>query len=286
MWELFEKNAGYLGASDDFNGASLVVMGVPMDFTVTLRPGTRLGPSCIRQASQGLEEYSPYLDRDLRDYKFFDAGDLVLPPGNVQESVKRIAHAVGNLLGEGKFPLLLGGEHLLSLPVIEVAAHFYPELAVIHLDAHLDLRDEYNGQKLSHATVMRRTAEIMGGLNIYQLGVRSGCREEFAYARAHTNLFFNEVLSPLQKVVRALENRPVYLTLDIDVLDPAYAPGTGTPEPGGCSPQEIIQALHYLGHTRIVGLDLVEVSPLYDPSGHTAFLAAKLAREAILCFSP
>lgn len=284
MWDLLEKELGYLGAGSDFAGARLVICGAPMDLTVSWRPGARLGPRQIRQVSQVLEEYSPYLERDLRDYAYYDAGDLILPPGNVRESIQRIALAVESLLSQGKFPLLLGGEHLISLPAIEAVARFYGELVVIHLDAHLDLRDEYAGEKLSHATVMRRVAEIIGGQNIYQLGVRSGSREEFAYAWEHTNLFFNEVLSPLKKITGELQNKPVYVTIDIDVLDPAYAPGTGTPEPGGCSPQEIIQALHYLRHFRVTGMDIVEVSPFSDPSERTAVLAAKLVREAVLCF--
>ncbi len=287
MWEFTEKNCGYMGATADFAGAGVVICGVPMDFTVTFRPGARLAPRHIRQASTGLEEYSPYLEQDLRDCQYFDAGDLVLPAGDVPESLRRIACVVENLFAHRKFPLLLGGEHLVSLPAVAAAARFYPELAVVQLDAHLDLRDAYAGQKLSHATVMRRIAEIVGGANIYQLGVRSGAREEFLYAREHTHFFFNEVLAPLEQICNALQDRPVYVTLDIDVLDPAYAPGTGTPEPGGCSPQEIIQALHYLGRRRlpVVGLDLVEVSPVYDPSERTSILAAKLVREAILCFS-
>ncbi len=286
MWDHLEKNTSYMGAADDFAGARVVILGAPMDFTVTFRPGARLAPLQIRLVSQGLEEYSPYLDRDLRDCRYFDAGDLVFPPGSVEKSVQRIALTVEKLLVHGKFPLLLGGEHLVSLPAIQAVARFYPHLAVIHLDAHLDLRDEYYGQKLSHATVMRRVAEFIGGENVYQLGIRSGAREEFYYARAHTNLFFNEVASPLQKIMKEIKDRPVYVTLDIDVLDPAYAPGTGTPEPGGCSPQEVIQALHDLRRAQVVGLDIVEVSPVYDPSERTSFLAAKLAREAILAFSP
>ena len=288
VWKFTEKNFGYMGAAGDFSGAGLVICGAPMDFTVTFRPGARLAPRHIRQVSEGLEEYSPYLERDLRDYHYFDAGDLVLPAGNVPESLRRIACAVESLFAHRKFPLLLGGEHLVSLPAVEAAARCFPGLAVIQLDAHLDLRDTYAGQKLSHATVMRRIAEIVGGSNVYQLGVRSGDREEFLYAQGQTNFFFDEVLTPLEQICRSLQDRPVYVTLDIDVLDPAYAPGTGTPEPGGCSAREIIQALHYLGRRRlpVVGLDLVEVCPVYDPSGRTSFLAAKLVREAILCFSP
>jgi len=272
-----------MGASDDFTGADLVIIGAPMDFTVTFRPGARLGPQHVRLLSEGLEEYSPCLDRNLKDYRYFDAGDIILPPGNVQQSLERISSAVEYVVGQEKPVLLLGGEHLISLPAIQAVSRFYPELAIIHLDAHLDLRDEYLEQPLCHATVMRRVAEIVGGLNIYQLGIRSGTGEEFAYARKHTNLYVNELLFPLEKITSFLKNRPVYLTVDIDVLDPAYAPGTGTPEPGGCQSSEIIKAIHCFRDLRVVGMDIVEVNPVYDLSGSTSILAAKLVREAILC---
>jgi agmatinase len=285
MWEYMVKGACYMGAGGDFSEARLVIYGAPLDATVTLRPGARFGPRHIRLASEGLEEYSPYLDRDLQECRYFDAGDVALPPGDVRQGLLRIARVAEHLFREGKFPLLLGGEHLVTLPAVEAAARFYPGLTVVHLDAHLDLRDEYDGQKLSHATVMRRVAELIGGENVFQFGIRSGAREEFLYAREHTSLFFNELVAPLEKVSGALRKRPVYLTLDIDVCDPAYAPGTGTPEPGGCTPQEIFRFLHCLRDLPVIGMDLVEVSPVYDPTERTSFLAAELVREAVLAWS-
>lgn len=282
---MFKKSAGFMGCTDDYTAAAAVIVGVPMDFTTTFRPGTGLGPQHIRYVSEGLEEYSLQLDRDLADYVYYDAGDIILPLGDVKESLKRIKSAAEYFLPTKKFLLFLGGEHLLSLPVIEAVSSLYPALAVLHLDAHADLRNEYQGASLSHATVMRRVADIIGGTNIFQVGIRSSTRQELAYARLHTNLFLEEVVPSLEKILPALRNRPVYITLDIDVIDPAYAPGTGTPEPGGCTPQEIIRMLHDLKDTQVVGMDLVEVSPVYDLSERTSLLAAKLVREAILCFA-
>jgi len=285
LLDLVEKQAGFMGCADSYEQAGIILVGAPMDLTVSFRPGTRMGPQQIRRVSYGLEEYSIYLDRDLRDCNFFDAGDISLPPGAVQESLHRISRVISKILCDGKFPLVLGGEHLISLAVLREVAKTYPDIAVIVFDAHADLREEYLGEVYSHATVMRRVAEIIGGRNLYQLGIRSGAREEFDFARKNTNLYISEVITPLQELVANLGDRPVYVSLDIDVVDPAYAPGTGTAEPGGCTAQEILKAVHMLGRLNVVGFDLVEFSPLYDLSEQTALLAAKLVREAILSFN-
>lgn len=284
MLELVERCTGFMGSTDRYDQAQIVLLGAPMDLTVSFRPGTRQGPQKVRQVSFGLEEYSVDLDRDLADYGYYDAGDVSLSFGAAQESLRRIGLAVAEILAGGKFPLVLGGEHLISFAVIKEVAQTYPGLAVVHFDAHADLREEYLGESFSHATVMRRVTELVGGKNLYQFGIRSGTRDEFVFARQHTNLFAGEVVQPLRSVVPDLKGRPVYVSLDIDVVDPAYAPGTGTAEPGGCSVKEIIQAVHLLGELNVVGFDLVEVSPLYDPSERTSLLAAKLVREAILSF--
>ncbi|NPV72877.1 MAG: agmatinase [Pelotomaculum sp.] len=273
-----------MGSAGDYEQADVVLVGAPMDFTVSFRPGARQGPRQVRQVSYGLEEYSVDLERDLADYSFFDAGDIELPFGSVQESLRRIGLVAAEIIAAGKFPLFLGGEHLISFAVIKQAAKSYPGLAVIHLDAHADLREEYMGEFFSHATVMRRVADLIGGKNLYQFGIRSGAREEIEFARRNTNLFTNEVVKPLRENIQYLKGRPVYVSLDIDVVDPSFAPGTGTAEPGGCTAREILQAVHLMGGLNVVGFDLVEVSPLYDPSERTALLAAKLVREAILTF--
>jgi agmatinase len=285
LLDLLERGPVFMGSIDNFERSEVVLIGAPMEVTVSFRPGTRKGPEQIRLVSPGLEEYSLDLNRDLVDCCYYDAGDVVLPPGTLQESLRRIGAVTAKVLSSSKFPLVIGGEHLVSLAVIKEVARVYPELAVIQLDAHADLREDYLGERYSHATVMRRVADLVGGENIYQLGIRSGTREEIEFGRKHTNLFFNELIQPLQEIIPLLKGRPVYVTLDIDVVDPAYAPGTGAAEPCGCTSREIIRALHLLGGINVVGFDLVEVSPVYDFSERTALLAAKLVREAILSFS-
>lgn len=285
MLDLVEKQTGFMGCAENYAESGLVLVGAPMDLTVSFRPGTRFGPQQIRQVSYGLEEYSVYLDRELGDYKFYDAGDISLPFGSVQECLRRISLVTAEILTGGKFPLVLGGEHLISLAVLRELARVYPHLAVIVFDAHTDLREEYLEQKYSHATVMRRVAEMLGGHNLYQFGVRSGTREEFAFARDQTNLYLNGMLAPLQELLPQLGSRPIYVSLDIDVVDPAFAPGTGAAEPCGCTAAEILKAVHMLEGANVVGFDLVEVSPIYDQSERTSLLAAKLVREAILTFA-
>ncbi len=284
MLSLVERYPGFLGSNDNYEQSDIVLMGVPMDLTVSFRPGTRQGPQRIRQVSHTLEEFSVDLDRDLADYRYYDAGDVILPFGAVQENLRRISLMTSDILASGKFPLVLGGEHLISYAVIKEVAKLQNGLAVIHFDAHADMREEYMGERFSHATVMRRVTDLVGGANLFQFGIRSGSRDEFNYARANTNLFLNRVLEPLCECIPQLKGRPVYVSLDIDVVDPAYAPGTGTPEPGGCSVKEILQAVRLLGELNVVGFDLVEVSPLCDPTERTALLAAKLVRETILSF--
>ncbi|PDO10717.1 MAG: agmatinase [Candidatus Reconcilbacillus cellulovorans] len=274
----------FIASGDDYEPAQAVVFGMPMDFTVSFRPGARFGPARIREASIGLEEYSPYLDRSLADVRYFDAGDLMLPFGNAERSLAMIGDFVRKLLADGKFPLGLGGEHLVSWPIVREMHARYPDLALIHIDAHADLREHYEGEPLSHATPIRKAAELLGGRNIYQFGIRSGTREEFEYARERLNFYPFEVLEPLRRVLPELAGRPVYVTVDIDVLDPSAAPGTGTAEPGGVSSRELLAAIHAIARSevRVVGADVVEVAPVYDPSEQTAIVAAKLVREMLI----
>lgn len=273
-----------MGTLEDYSEANTILLGAPMDYTVSFRPGTRMGAQRIREVSYGVEEYSPYQDKDLVESKFYDAGEIFLPFGNVLGSLKNIKNAVAKVLKDDKFPLVMGGEHLVSLPIIQAMCEKYSDLAVVHFDAHADLRQDYLGECHSHATVMRQVAELIGGKNLYQFGIRSGTKDEFRFAKENTNFFPYEVLKPLGEVLPKLKGRAVYVSLDIDVVDPAYAPGTGTPEPGGCTSKEILQAIHLLAELQIVGFDLVEVSPVYDQSERTSLLAAKIIREAILAF--
>lgn len=282
--QLIEKPGIYIGGETAYEEADAIILGIPMDYTVSFRPGTRMGPLSIRNVSIGIEEYSVYLDRDLGDYAYCDLGDLTLPFGNVEKSLEIIEKASRQVLEDGKFPIFLGGEHLVTYPLIKPFIEKYSDLVVVHFDAHADLRTEFFGESNSHATVIRKVAEMLGPKRVYQFGIRSGIREEFLFARENTHLVVEEVLEPLKAVLPELKGKPVYVTLDIDVVDPAHAPGTGTQEAGGCTSKEIIKALHALGDLNVVGFDLVEVSPAMDSSERTALLAAKLVREAILSF--
>jgi agmatinase len=273
----------FMASCCTYDRAACVLVGAPMDFTCSFRPGTRFGPGKIREVSPGIEEYSVYLDKSLEETLFYDCGDLDLPIGNVAGSLELIGASAEEIISDGKFPLFIGGEHLISVPVIDRAFRKYgEELVVVQMDAHADLREEYLGCGFSHASAIRRLLDFMPGRSIYQFGVRSGTREEFEFARENTNLFKFDVLEPLMKALPAIGGRPVYLTLDIDVADPSYANGTGTPEPGGISSRELLQAVHAFRGLNLVGFDIVEVSPPYDASDRTAVLAAKIIRDVIL----
>ncbi|NGY87603.1 agmatinase [Bacillus megaterium] len=275
----------FIGSHPVFEESEAVLYGMPMDWTVSYRPGSRFGPTRIREVSIGLEEYSPYLDRELEEVKYFDAGDIPLPFGNPQRGLNIIEEYIDQLLATDKFPLGMGGEHLVSWPVMKAMYKKYPDLAIIHMDAHTDLREEYEGEPLSHSTPIRKVAELIGPENVYSFGIRSGMKEEFQWAKEngmHISKF--EVLEPLKEILPTLAGRPVYVTIDIDVLDPAHAPGTGTVDAGGITSKELLASIHAIAKSdlRIVGGDLVEVAPIYDPSEQTANTASKLIREMIL----
>ncbi|MGM0901431.1 MAG: agmatinase [Bacillota bacterium] len=277
----------FIGANPNYNESKVVLYGMPMDWTVSYRPGSRFGPARIREVSIGLEEYSAYLDRELFDVKYYDAGDIPLPFGNPQKSIDLIEEYVGKLLAEDKFPLGMGGEHLVSWPVMKAMAAKYKDLAIIHMDAHTDLREHYEGEPLSHSTPIRKIAEHIGPENVYSFGIRSGMKEEFDWAKEngmHISKF--EVLEPLKEMLPKLAGRPVYVTIDIDVLDPAHAPGTGTVDAGGITSKELLASIHEIARSEVnvVGADLVEVAPIYDHSEQTANTASKLIREMMLGF--
>ncbi|MDP4181484.1 MAG: agmatinase [Bacillota bacterium] len=279
-WTLPTK---FMASCDDYNDADIIMVGVPMDFTCSFRPGTRFGPQKIREVSIGIEEYSVYMDKDLTDSAFYDCGDLDMPFGNVEGSLKLIGDAAEEILKDNKFPIFIGGEHLISVPVIEkVFKKYGNDLVILHFDAHADLREGYLGCQNSHASAIRRLTDFMAGKNIYQLGIRSGTRDEFEFAKENTNMYKFDVVEPLGKVLESIGDRPVYVTLDIDVVDPAYANGTGTPEPGGITSREMLKVVGMFKDLNLVGFDIVEVSPPYDASDRTALLAAKIIRDIIL----
>lgn len=272
----------FIGFHTPYQDAKIVLVGVPFDGTTSFRPGTRFAPSAIRPDSYGLETYSPYLDLDLEDYLLCDLGDIDLPLGNTPCVLEEIHKVSNQLIIDNKKPLIIGGEHLVSLPIIETLAKQYPDLCIIHFDAHTDLREDYMGQPLSHASVMRRAWDILGDNRIFQFGIRSGTKEEFTWAKDHTHLHpFN--LEGLEEIVDSLKDRPVYLSIDLDVLDPSIFPGTGTPEPGGVSFKTLINAFKQLSKlNQLVGADIVELSPHYDLSGVSTAVCCKVVREVAL----
>lgn len=279
-----EKNIfTFIGCDAEYDESKTVIFGAPFDSTTSYRPGTRFASSAMRNESFGIETYSPYQDKDLLDTKIFDGGDLELCFGNPESALSDIYDLTKKILSDGKLPLMIGGEHLVTLGAVRAAAEKYPELNIIHFDAHADLRDDYLGQKLSHACVMRRCQEILGDGRIFQFGIRSGDREEFYWGKNHvyTNRFN---FDGLDEVVQSLKGKPVYFTLDLDVLDPSCFPGTGTPEAGGVSFNELIGAVKKLTALNVVGLDVNELSPMLDQSGASTALACKLLREILLYF--
>jgi agmatinase len=275
----------FIKSHPSYEESTSVIYGMPMDWTVSFRPGSRFGPGRIREVSLGLEEYSPYIDKHLEEVHYFDAGDIPLPFGNPAKSLDMIEEFVTKLLADGKFPLGIGGEHLVSWPIFKVVNKKYSDLKIIHIDAHADLRVDYEGEPLSHSTPIRKACELLGPSNVYSFGIRSGMQEEFAYAKEsgmHMAKF--EVYEPLKKILPSLAGQNVYVTIDIDVLDPSHAPGTGTAEAGGITSKELLQAITLVSNSdlNIVGADIVEVAPAYDPSEQTQIAAAKFIREMLL----
>lgn len=271
----------FIGCDKEYNQAKTVLFGAPFDSTTSYRPGTRFAPKAIRNESYGIETYSPYQDRDLSDIEIMDSGNLDLPFGNTMRVLKIIEEIITEILSDRKKPLMIGGEHLISLGGIRAAYKKYSDLHVIQFDAHCDLRDNYIGEQLSHASVMRRAWEILGDGRIFQFGIRSGERTEFEFAKEHTFLRkFN--LSGLDNIITALKNKPVYFTLDLDVLDTSVFPGTGTPEAGGIGFAELIEAIKKLKNLNIVGCDMNELCPVYDTSGASTAAACIILRELLL----
>lgn len=274
----------FIGLEASFDEAKCVIFGAPMDSTTSYRPGTRFASSAMRQESFGIETYSPYQDKDLEDIKVFDGGDLELPFGNPRKSLDMIQETIKTILEANKLLCMIGGEHLVTLGAIEAVVEKYPDLRIIHFDAHTDLRDEYLGEKLSHASVIRRVHDLVGDGKIHQFGIRSGERDEFYWAKEHTNLNkFN--FKGLQDAIEECQNYPVYFTIDLDVLDPSVFPGTGTPEAGGVTFMELLEAIIAVSKLNVVAMDINELSPVYDQSGASTALACKVLRELLLAMN-
>lgn len=274
----------FIGCNCDYDESDIVLFGAPFDGTTSFRPGTRFAPSAIRNDSFGIETYSPYQNLDLSDIWACDVGDLELPYGNTERVIDMIESTTKEILNSGKIPFMIGGEHLVTLGSVRAAAKKYPDLHIIHLDAHTDLRDEYLGEKMSHSTVMRRIWEILGDNKIYQLGIRSGEKHEFEFAENHTVIHkFN--LDGFEQAVKRLTGKPVYFSLDLDILDPGIFSGTGTPEAGGVSFTELLNAVLQLRKLNIIACDVNELSPVYDQSGVSTAVACKIIREILLAIN-
>lgn len=271
----------FIGCDNEYENSKIVIFGAPFDGTTSYRPGTRFAPSHMRNESYGIETYSPYLDLDLEDFSIFDGGDLELSFGNVSKALGTIEDYTERILIDNKIPLMIGGEHLVTYGAVRACAKYYNDLHIVHFDAHPDLRDHYLGEKLSHATVIRRCWDILGDNKIFQYGIRSGDRDELRWGKKHLNTTMFD-FSGIESLEEKLKDKPVYLTIDLDVIDPSEFPGTGTPEAGGVSFRELLMAVYKLSKINIVALDMVELSPPYDPSGISTALACKLLREMLL----
>lgn len=281
---MLQKNIEtFIGCDGEYEEAQIVLFGAPFDSTTSFRPGARFGSSAMRHESFGLETYSPYQDKDLTDYNLFDSGDLELCFGSAKNALADIKERTETILFDGKLPVMLGGEHLVTLGAVQAVIEKYPELHIIHFDAHADLRDDYLGAKLSHACVIRRCHDLLGDGRIHQFCIRSGEREEFRFAKRHTNMhkFGFHGLTELVKELREA-GTPVYFTIDLDCLDPAVFPGTGTPEAGGVTFMQLLDAIRWVAETNVVAADVNELAPMLDTSGVSTATACKVVRELLL----
>ena len=276
----------FIGCESNYADANIVLYGAPFDSTTSYRPGARFGPAAMRHESYGLETYSPYQDKDLTDIKVFDSGDMELCFGSSESALKDIEARAETILQDGKFPLLLGGEHLVTLGAVRAAARKYPAMHIIHFDAHADLRQDYLGAELSHACVLRRCHDILGDGRIHQFCIRSGDREEFTFAKTHTEMHKFD-FSGLEALTAELcrTQVPVYLTIDLDCLDPSCFPGTGTPEAGGVTFMQLLNAILTVSKTNIIGADVNELAPMLDASGVSTAMACKVLRELLLALN-
>jgi agmatinase len=257
------------------------ILGCPLDITSTYRGGSDQAPKAIRAASESIETYSPFFDRDITDFFFSDSGDVDIAGLTLDAALNQIQGAVSAILGRSALPLCVGGEHTITLPIVKALNKVSDDFVVIHLDAHSDLRDNYEGSLTNHATVIRRIAEIIGPDRLVQLGIRSGTREEFSWMRNNkTSLAWNQGAEKM--LLKRVHGRPVYLTLDLDVLDPACMPATGNPEAGGWNYDDLERLLGVLSDEKMLGADVVELNPSLDASEVGTITAAKIVRELLL----
>lgn len=266
----------WMAQNSDYNSSDIVMLGLPFDGTVSYRSGSRFAPEQIRLASWGLEEYSPVFDKELADVNFHDAGDLEFPLGNTYKSLEQIKENVEDIYKDGKRVFGIGGEHLVTLPEIEAISKYIDNLAIVHFDAHTDLREEYLCEEMSHSAVIRHCSKIVGPDNIKQIGIRSGMKEEWGFMKKHNTLChkFSDV--------DCFKGKNIFVTVDLDCLDTSIMPGTGTPEAGGMTFKELNAWFYYLKDFNIVGADVVELAPDYDASGASTAVATKVIRELLM----
>lgn len=269
----------WMGQNPDYASSDIIMLGMPFDGTVSYRPGSRFAPEQIRLASWGLEEYSPYFDKHLEDCNFHDAGALEFPLGNTKKSLGVIRQNVEEIYKDGKRVFGIGGEHLVTLPEIEAISKYVDNLAIVHFDAHTDLREEYLGEPLSHSAVIRHSAEIIGFENLKQIGIRSGMKEEFELMKKYNTLIHEH------KELDVFKDKNIFITVDLDVLDTSIMPGTGTPEVGGLDFNQLVGWFKYLSQFNIIGADVVELAPDYDASGASTAVATKVIRELLMAVS-
>ena len=264
-------------------GAGIVLFGIPFEGRVNLRRGADHGPRELRLASDSIETYSPFLERDLEDLAIADLGDCELGDGTPREQLTRAREEIRRFWRPGLRPVMLGGDHTATLAVIEVLAPAIPDLRILQLDAHPDLREEFLGERYNYASAMARVMDVVAPERVFQVGMRTGAREE--YQRKAPHLFPAHRVKPLEAVrglLPELQAHPLYVTIDVDVLDPSEAPGTGAPEPCGLTATELVEIVRLLAPCQIVGTDLMEVAQAWDPSGRTGITASWILREAIL----
>lgn len=278
------NSPAFIGSSRELLEGAVCLFGVPYDSTTSFRPGTRNGPDALRMVSDGLEDYSPDQDLDLSDIDYCDLGNLSFPLGSPGPVLEQIYAGTAEILHGGGIPLMLGGEHSVTPPAVRAVFEKHPNLVLIQFDAHADLRTDYMGEKNSHACAIRRSLDFMASDSVLQVGIRSGTRDEWKELR-ETNRYVKPDPSELKERLKAFAGRPIYLTIDLDVFDPGYFPGTGTPEPGGITWQTFAGLLNALDGFEIVAADAVELSPALDPTGVSSVLAAKVVRELILRLS-
>ena len=264
--------------------SEVVLLGVPFDGTASFRAGARFGPGAIRAASHSLETFSPFIDRDLEGMQYSDWGDLEVPPGSAARTVEIVHTKVLEIQKSGAKPFTLGGEHTITLGAVQAAFEKYPNLSVLQLDAHTDLREEYLGDRLSHATVMRRIMDFIPSERIYHFGVRAGTREEIIGSGLELPLGLEGGQRDIEKTIGRIPiDTPLYVTIDLDVFDPSLLPGVGNPEPLGITYREFIQIARLLSLRNLVGCDVVELAPHYDQTGVSAVVAASVVRETLIC---